>query len=85
MYPSDLKKKRASNNRGFFWRWLFSQNLFSKQITYGFYGLKNRGIVEKTFAWLGNFRGLAKDLEIMTGTSENMVRIAMLKLTLKKC
>ncbi len=57
----------------------------SKRITDGFAVLKNRWIVERTFAWLGNFRRLAKDVEILTGTSENMVRIAMLKLTLAKC
>jgi putative transposase len=43
-----------------------------------------RWIVERTFAWLGNFRRLAKDFEILTATSENMIRIAMLKITLAK-
>ena len=36
-------------------------------------------------AFVRNFRRLAKDVEILTATSENMVRIAMLKLTLAKC
>jgi putative transposase len=43
-----------------------------------------RWIVERTFAWMGNFRRLSKDVEILTGTAENMVRIAMLRLTLAK-
>jgi putative transposase len=36
-------------------------------------------------AWLNNFRRLSKDFEILTATSENMIRIAMIKLTLAKC
>jgi len=43
-----------------------------------------RLIVEQTFAWLGNFRRLAKDVEILTGTTENITRIVMLKITLAK-
>ena len=47
--------------------------------------LPKRWIVERTFAWLGGFRRLAKDFEILTATAENMIRIAMLKITLDKC
>lgn len=46
--------------------------------------LPKRWIVERTFAWLGNCRRLAKDVAILTGTAENMIRIAMLKITLAK-
>ena len=42
-------------------------------------------IVERIFAWLGGFRRLAKDFEILTATAENMIRIAMFKITLDKC
>ena len=41
--------------------------------------LPKRWIVERTFAWLGNFRRLAKDVEILTGTAENIIRIAMFR------
>ncbi len=51
----------------------------------GFTVLPKRWIVERTFAWLGGFRRLSKDVEILTATAENMIRIAMLKLTLAKC
>ena len=51
----------------------------------GFTLLPKRWIVERTFAWLGGFRRLSKDVEILTATAENMIRIAMLKLTLAKC
>jgi putative transposase len=41
--------------------------------------LPKRWVVERTFAWLGLFRRLSKDVEILTATAENMIRIAMLK------
>ena len=47
--------------------------------------LPKRWVVERTFSWLGNFRRLAKDFEILPATAENMARIAMLKITLAKC
>ena len=45
--------------------------------------LLKRWGVERTFSWLGNFRGLSKDFEILPATTENMIRIAMLKITLE--
>ena len=51
----------------------------------GFVVQPKRWVVERTFAWLGHFRRLAKDVEILTATAENMIRIAMLKITLAKC
>ncbi|WP_367025868.1 IS5 family transposase [Methylococcus sp. ANG] len=57
----------------------------SEKIKDGFAVLPKRWVVERTFAWLGSFRRLAKDVEILTATAENMIRIAMLKLTLAKC
>ena len=47
--------------------------------------LPKRWVVERTFSWLGSFRCLSKDFEILTATAENMIRIAMLKITLAKC
>ncbi len=47
--------------------------------------LKKRWIVERAFAWFGGFRRLAKDFEILTNTAENMIRIAMIKVSLAKC
>ncbi len=59
--------------------------------------LKKRWIVERTFALFGGFRRLAKDFEILpkynlvdrvgtlTNTAENMICIAMIKVTLAKC
>ena len=47
--------------------------------------LPKRWVVERTFSWLGHFRRLSKDFEILPATAENRIRIAMLKLTLAKC
>ncbi|MBF0352119.1 MAG: IS5 family transposase [SAR324 cluster bacterium] len=46
--------------------------------------LPKRWIVERTLAWFGGFRRLAKDFEILIETAENMVRIAMIRLTVRK-
>lgn len=47
--------------------------------------LPKRWIVERTLAWIGNFRRMAKDFEILTATAENFIRIAMIKIVLAKC
>ena len=51
----------------------------------GFQVIPKRWIIERTFAWLGGFRRLAKDFEILTQSAENMIRIAMIKITVAKC
>ncbi|WP_246628621.1 transposase [Methylomagnum ishizawai] len=57
----------------------------SERIVDGFAVLPKRWIVERTFAWFGSFRRLSKDFETLTGTAENVIRIAMLRTTLAKC
>jgi putative transposase len=57
----------------------------SQKIKDAFAVLPTRWVVERTFAWLGNYRRLAKDFEILTRSAENMVRIAMIQITLAKC
>ena len=54
----------------------------SKRIKDKFAVLPKRWIVERTFAWIGNFRRLSKDFEVRTEHAENFVRIAMMKITL---
>ena len=56
----------------------------STKIKDGFAVLPKRWVVERTFAWLGNCRRLAKGVEVLTATAENFVRVAMLKITLAK-
>jgi putative transposase len=48
----------------------------SKKISVGWAVLAKRWVVEITFAWLNNFRRLAKDFEISIKSAENMVTIA---------
>lgn len=46
--------------------------------------LAKRWIVERTFAWINNFRRMAKDFEILTCSAENFIRISMIKIMLDK-
>ena len=57
----------------------------SKKIRDSFAVLPMRWVVERTFAWLGNYRRLSKDYEVLTLAAENMVRIAMLRIVVSKC
>ena len=69
----------------------FVENLLGLRIDiaakppHGFKVIPKRWIVERTLAWLGGFRRLAKDFEILTQSAENMIRIAMIKITVAKC
>ena len=57
----------------------------SKKIKNEFAILPKRWIVERTFAWINNFRRASKDFEILTNTAENVVHLAMISITLRKC
>ena len=50
----------------------------------GFSVLPWRWIVERTFAWLGNYRRLARDYEINPRTTEAWVKIAMIHLMVRR-
>ena len=50
----------------------------------GFKVLPFRWIVERTFAWFNNYRGLSKDYEYSTQSSEGLIYIAMLHLMLRR-
>jgi putative transposase len=50
----------------------------------GFRVLPKRWVVERTFAWLGRNRRLSKDYERNPRVSEAMIRLAMIKLMLKR-
>ncbi len=43
-----------------------------------------RWIVERTFAWLGKFRRLSKDYELITDTSLNMIYLGMTRIMSRK-
>ena len=50
----------------------------------GFEVMKWRWVVERTFAWLLNFRRLSKDYEVLTQNSEALIYIAMIHLLIKR-
>ncbi len=50
----------------------------------GFEVLPTRWRVERTFAWLGNYRRLSKDYEARTEVSEAFVYVAMIHLMLRR-
>jgi putative transposase len=50
----------------------------------GFQILPKRWIVERTFAWLLNFRRLSKDYEYLTIHSTGMIYTAMIRLMLRR-
>jgi putative transposase len=50
----------------------------------GFKLLPKRGVVERTFAWLGRYRGLSKDYERSPETSEAMMRMAMIHIMVRR-
>ncbi len=50
----------------------------------GFHVLPRRWVVERTFAWLGNYRRLSKDYEECTRSSEGMIYLASIHTLLKR-
>ena len=50
----------------------------------GFVALPKRWIVERTFAWLGRCRRLAKDWECLNHKALAFLRLASIRLTLRK-
>lgn len=87
-YPTIEKFSGDEGYRGtfeidVFWEFALGVNI-SERIKPIFELLPIRWIVERTFAWLGNYRRLSKDFEISVDSAESMVSIAHLH-TLLRC
>ena len=50
----------------------------------GFSVLPRRWVVERTFAWLGRYRRLAKDYDLLPATSQAWIYIAMTHIMLRR-
>jgi putative transposase len=50
----------------------------------GFNVIKKRWVVERTFAWIFNFRRNSKDYEILTRNSEAMIQISMISILVRR-
>jgi putative transposase len=63
--------------------WLFTVVKRSDKVT-GFVLLPRRWVVERTFAWLNNYRRLSKEYEVLPATSESMIYAAMVHLMVRR-
>lgn len=50
----------------------------------GFVVLPKRWVIERTFAWLGKYRRLSKDYEILEASSEAFIYAAMIHIMLRR-
>ena len=87
-FPSIKSMSADAGYRGTFVE--FMQETFgitveiSQKIKDKFAILPKRWVVERTFAWLGTARRLAKDYEIRSHSAENFCRITLIKIQLDR-
>jgi len=65
-------------------RELLGDEEFERRWPKGFHVLPRRWVVERTFAWLGKQRRLAKDHELLSQTTEACIYLAMSRLMLRR-
>ncbi len=66
-----------------FGNWVLEIVKRSDDVT-GFVVLPKRWIVERTFGWIGRYRRMSKDYEMLPASSEAMILIAMINLMLRR-
>jgi putative transposase len=64
--------------------WFRLQPVLRSDHQKGFVVLPRRWIVERTWAWLNQYRRLSKDYEVLPSSSEAMIYIAMTRLMLRR-
>jgi len=64
--------------------WFRFQPVLRSESQKGFVVLPRRWIVERTWAWLNQYRRLSKDYEVLPASSEAMIYIAMIRLMLRR-
>ena len=64
--------------------WFCFQPVLRSDSQKGFVALPRRWIVERTWAWLNQYRRLSKDYEVLPTSSEAMIYIAMIRLMLRR-
>lgn len=68
--------------------WVRTSCLWSLEIirrtSKGFVVLPKRWIIERTFAWLGKYRRLSKDYEILEASSEAFIYVAMIHIMVRR-
>jgi transposase len=65
------------------YRWILETVMRSDQQK-GFKILPRHWVVERTFGWFNWCRRLNKDYEVLPATSETMIRVAMIRLMLRR-
>jgi putative transposase len=64
--------------------WFRLQPVLRSETQKGFVVLPRRWIVERTWAWLNQYRRLSKDYEVLPTSSEAMIYIAMIRVMLRR-
>jgi putative transposase len=64
--------------------WFRLQPVLRSAAQKGFVVLPRRWIVERTWAWLNQYRRLSKDSEVLPASSEAMIYIALIRLMLRR-
>lgn len=85
--PRLLRVFADSNYRGTADLWAKQTGVILQRVTKigpGFTALPKRWVVERTFAWLGNFRRLLFDLEFKPSNSEGMLWLAAIRIMLNR-
>ena len=66
------------------WRKLRLEIVSRPEGSKGFVLLPKRWVGERTFGWLNRYRRLSKDYEYLTQTSEAMIPVALINLTVRR-